>query len=124
ARWRRSARAPFRAAGPGRVVGRAPHEPDVAPPVADVAEPAETSALEDLEELGLDLNVDVADLVEKQRPPVRGLEEAGLRRDRAGERALLVAEELRLEQLPRQAGAVQVQEDLVAARAVRVQPGG
>ena len=41
--------------------------------------------------------------------------------NRAGERATLVAEELRLEQLGRQRGAVHFHERLVAAQRVRAQ---
>ena len=69
--------------------------------------------LEHLQQLRLHLQIHVADLVEKQRASVRDLEEALLRRDRAGERAALVAEQLRLEQLLRQPGAVQIDERLL-----------
>ena len=45
-------------------------------------------------------------------------------RDGAGERALLVAEQLALQQLARQAGAVDVDERLVGAAAAAVEPAG
>src|SRR5262249_12802558 len=73
-------------------------------------------------ELALDLRVDVADLVEEHRASVRGLEQAGLGRDRAREGPLLVAEELRLEQLAREPGAVEVDEGLLRAGTVVVEP--
>ena len=60
----------------------------------------------------------VADLVEKQRAAVGQLEAARAVRDGAGEGALLVAEQLRLEQRLRQRGAVDLDERL-AARARR-----
>ena len=98
-------------------------QPDASGPVAHFAEPPESPFFENLQELGLDLEVDVADLVEEERPAVRALEEPGLGGDRAGERAFLVAEQLGLEQLAVEPRAVQVDEDLVAAGTAPVQPG-
>ena len=62
----------------GQVLVRGGDQPDVHAPVAHVAQPAEPLLLEHLQELGLDLEVDVADLVEKHRPAVRDLEQARL----------------------------------------------
>ena len=53
--------------------------------------------LEHAQELGLQVERQLADLVEEQRAAVGLLERAGAPRDRAGERAALVAEELALE---------------------------
>src|SRR5262249_24514686 len=60
------------------VLGRGRDEPDARAPVAALSEPPEPPLLEDLQELGLNREVDVADLVEKERAAVGGLEEAGL----------------------------------------------
>ena len=56
----------------------------------------------------------LADLVEQHRAAVGELELADPRRLRAGERALLVAEQLALEQLGRQRRAVDLDERLSA----------
>ena len=68
----------------------------------DPAEPHELALLDDAQQLGLRLERDVADLVEEDRALVGELEQALLRVDRAGERALDVAEQVRLEQVRRQ----------------------
>ena len=90
--------------------------------VAHVAQPAEAQVLDHLQQLGLHLQVHVADLVEEQRAAVGDLEQALLGRDRAREGALLVAEQLGLQQLAREPGAVEVDERLVGARPVLVEP--
>ena len=66
--------------------------------------------LEHREELGLQLQREIADLVEEDRAPVGHLEEplAGLLG--VGEGALLVAEQLALDQRARQGRAVHVHE--------------
>jgi hypothetical protein len=63
----------------------------------------------------------VADLIEKQRAAVGLLEAAAAQTVGAGEGALLVAEQLGLEQLGRNRRSVQRNERLVRARAVLVQ---
>ena len=63
----------------------------------------------------------VADLVEEERAAMRQLEAARLARGGAGERALLVAEQLRLEQRLGNRRAVDRDERSVGARAQRVQ---
>ena len=73
------------------------------------AEPLECALLEHPQQLGLQLERQVADLVEEQRAAVGQLEAARpSRRDGAGEGALLVAEQLALEQAGGQRGAVDV----------------
>ena len=62
----------------------------------------------------------VADFVEEDRAAVGLLELADLLLGRAGERALLVAEQLRLDQLLGNRGAVDLHEPLAAAQAVAV----
>ena len=63
------------------------------------ADALERALLEHAQQLGLRLGRHVADLVEEDRAAVRGLEAADAARVGAGERALLVAEELALEEL-------------------------
>src|SRR5688500_17219660 len=58
------------------------------------ADARELPSLEHTEELRLKLERQVADLVDEERPAVRALEHAPACRDRTGERAALVAEEL------------------------------
>src|SRR6185503_18901082 len=79
------------------------------------ADRADLPLLERAEELRLERRRRLRDLVEEERAPVRDLEEALLLVDRAGERALLVAEELALEQALGERRAVLRDEELVAA---------
>src|SRR5262249_21664503 len=104
------------------VLVRGRDETDVDVAIAHAAHTAKLLLLDHLEQLRLDLQVHVADLVEEDRPAVRDLEQPHLRAGRAGERAPLVAEQLRLEQLARERGAVEVHDRLVGARALLVQP--
>src|SRR2546426_2234024 len=62
------------------------------------AEALELTLLEHAKDLGLGHRREVGDLVEEERAPVGQLEAALLAAGRAGERTLLVAEQLRLEQ--------------------------
>ena len=84
----------------------------------DAAEPHELALLDDAQQLGLGLERNVADLVEEDRPLVGELEEPLLRVDRAGEGALHVAEEVRLEEVRRQVAGVDGDERLVGSRRV------
>ena len=70
------------------------------------AEPLELAGLQHAQQLGLHLERQLADLVEEDRAPVRQLEAAGRAGDRAGEGALLVAEELALDERGGQGRAV------------------
>jgi hypothetical protein len=65
--------------------------------------------------------LDLADLVEEQRAALRLLHQAAAAALRAGERARLVAEQLRLEQLARQRRAVDLDERPVPAPAAVVE---
>ena len=69
---------------------------------AVAAEPLELLLLQHAQHLGLRLQAHVADLVEEDRALVGLLELADLPIGGAGERALLVAEQLRLDQLVRE----------------------
>ena len=74
--------------------------------------------LQHAQDLGLRVRAHVADFVEEERAAVRLLEAADALLVGAGERALLVAEQLRFEQVLLQRRAVHLDE--VARRAVRV----
>ena len=63
------------------------------------AEPLDLALLERAQQLGLEIDPQAADLVEEERAAVGQLELAGLARVGAGEGALLVAEQLGLEQV-------------------------
>jgi hypothetical protein len=76
----------------------------------------ELRVLQHVEELGLERRPHLANLVEEDRAEVRLLELADAGRGGAGERALLVPEELALEQLRRQRGAVDFDERLRLSR--------
>ena len=65
---------------------------------ARAADALELALLQDAQQLRLHLQRQLADLVEEQRAAVGQLEAAGSGRDRAGERAPLVPEQLALEQ--------------------------
>jgi hypothetical protein len=75
--------------------------PDIDLPCRVGTHALELSVLEDAKQLSLKLNRDLADLVEKQRTAVGGLEASGSVAQRTRERTLHVAEELALEQVCR-----------------------
>src|SRR5581483_1733890 len=80
----------------------------------------ELAVLEDAEELRLRSRAHLADLVEEERPLVRQLELAELLRVGVREGALLVSEELALEERLGDRGAVERDERAVGARALVV----
>ena len=88
-----------------RPVGRR-DQPEVDRDRLVAAEPLEAALLEHAQQLGLRDQRHVADLVEEQRAVVGELEAARLAIVRAGERALFVAEDFRLEQRVGQRRAV------------------
>ena len=75
----------------------------------------EAEVLQDVQELGLKGTGKLGDLVEVDRPLVGVLELARLSAVRPGERALFVAEELRLEEPGGNRGAVDLDEGATAA---------
>jgi hypothetical protein len=77
---------------------------------AVAAQPLELLLLQHAQHLGLRLQAHVADLVEEDRALVGLLELADLPIGGAGERALFVAEQLRLDQLVGNRGAVDLHE--------------
>ena len=84
------------------------------------AEPLELALLDDAEQLHLRTEVDVANLVEKDRPAFRQLEASLLARVRAGKRAFLVAKQLRLNQRIGQGRATHFHEGLLGSQRVVV----
>ena len=81
-------------------------------------EALDLALLQHAQHLGLRLGAHVADFVEEDRAAVGLLELADLLLGRAGERALFVAEQLRLDQLLGNRRAVDLDEALAAAQAV------
>ena len=87
---------------------------------AGAAEPLDLALLERAQQLGLEVDAQAADLVEEERAAVGQLELAELARVGAGEGALLVAEQLGLEQGVGDRGQVDRHERLGAPRALVV----
>src|SRR5262249_60159836 len=85
------------------------------------ANPLEPLLFERAQDLRLEGERQIADLVEEERAAVRQLEFAGLAVLRAGEGALLVAEQFRLEQRLGDRRTVDGDKRPVGARAERVQ---
>src|SRR5262249_39752197 len=73
-------------------------------------------SLDGAEELRLERGVEIADFVDEERSAVRLLEEAAVLRERAGEGAALVSEELALDQRRRDGGAIEDDERPRGAR--------
>lgn len=71
----------------------------------------------DTEKLGLEIGAHLADLVEHQRALIGRLELADLAFRRPGERPLLMPEQLAGEEVFREGGAIQADEDVLLARA-------
>ena len=84
---------------------------------AAAADARERAALEHAEQRGLDVERQLADLVEQHGAAVRALERAGAALIRAGERAALVAEQQRRDQRRRHRAAIDDHELVLAARA-------
>src|SRR5690606_35146822 len=106
------------------VLVRGRDDPDVDRDLLLAAEPPERPLLERPQQLDLDVRLHLRDLIQEERAAVRELEAARLFVDRAGERALFVAEELVLEDLPREGAAVHRDEGpLLAGRLLVYGPG-
>ena len=84
--------------------------------VADAADAAEAFVFDRFQQPRLHGHIHLADLIEEQRSVGGDLEQALLRIHRVRERAAFVAEELRLEQLLRQSGAIEVDKRRSRAR--------
>src|SRR5207244_6857537 len=82
------------------------------------------AVLEYVEQLGLQRRMQLADLVQEDRAGVGELEAPGLALVRAREGAALVAEQLRLQELTRDRGAVHLDEGRASARRVDVDGAG
>ena len=81
-------------------------DPDVGPPRAGTAHPLELAGLEHAQQLGLEVQRDVGDLIQEQRPAFGQFEAADAVALGVGEGAFDMAEELALEQPLRQAAGV------------------
>ena len=79
------------------------HQPDVGADRLGAAQALELPLLQHAQQLDLRRQIQLADLVEKQRAALGQLEAALLGRLRAREGALLVPEELRLDEIVREA---------------------
>src|SRR4029434_10587469 len=95
---------------------------DVDPDGAFASHPLEFLLLENAQQLRLELERQLSDLVEEERPAFRHLEAADLPPDRPGERAPLMAEQLALEQPGGDRRTVQLDERPGAASASIVDP--
>src|SRR5258706_13027408 len=84
------------------------------------ADALELAVLKHAQQLGLHLRRELTDLVEKERSAIRELEAPGLRRRRAGERALLVPEQLALDERRGKRGAVHLDHRALGTLAARV----
>ena len=84
------------------------------------SEPFDLPLLEHAQQLDLNVERQVADLVEKDRRVVRELEASDLSRQRSGERALLAAEQFALDERARNRRAVDAHHDAAVARALFV----
>ncbi len=104
-------------------IGRA-DQPEVGADHARAADRPEFPLLQQAQQLDLQLRRHLADLVEQQRTAARQLHQPDLVGNRAGERALLVAEQLRLHELGRDGGAVDLDERAARALAVLVNGAG
>src|SRR5262249_39930211 len=91
---------------------------------AIAADALHLALLEDAEELGLEPEVELPDLVEEDGAALGLLEDAAVLPDGAGERALLVAEERRLDEVLRDRAAVEDDERLALAARGVVDPVG
>ena len=100
-------------------VGRGNHS-YVHAPGFFTADRSEALLIERAQHLGLRLQAHVTDFVEKQRSSMRLLEFAFFFRGGAGKRALTVAKHLAFDQIFRDGGAVDLDEGLVFAQALRV----
>ena len=83
-------------------------------------EPFDLPLLDHAQQLDLDVEGQVADLVEKDRRVVRQFEAADLSRQRAGEGPLLAAEQFALDERARNRGAVDAHHDAAVPRALFV----
>src|SRR5689334_6617136 len=82
-----------------------------------VSDPADLALLQHAQQLRLQTQRQLADFVQQDRAPARGLEQTGLVHTRAGERAAHMTEQLRLEQRLRDRRAIDPDERLAPARA-------
>src|SRR6202011_175932 len=91
-------------------------DPDIDSDGAVASNALEFLLLQNAQQLGLQLERNVADLVEQKRSLVRQFKAADFLADGAGEGALFVSEKLALDQAGRDGGAIELDENVVAPR--------
>ena len=106
----------------GKVLVGGGDQPDVDLPLAYRAQAAKALFLQYLEQLGLHTRIDIADFVEEDRAAIGDFEDTRLARGCPGEGALLMTEQLGFQEVRRQPRAIQIDEGLVGAWAVKMQP--
>ena len=104
-------------------VGGADH-PQIDFALLDRTDPANRPVLQQLQQLGLQQQVHFTDLIEKQRAAIGRFDQTEATVLGVGERALLVAEQLRLHQVGRNRGAVEFDERPFGAWTVEMQGPG
>src|SRR5881409_3350867 len=109
---------------PSEVAVRRGDQADVDLDRPGAADTLELLLLEDPEELRLELERDLADLVEEERAAMGHLEASDLLGDGPGERAALVAKELALQETRRDGGAIDLDEGSLTAAASVVDSAG
>jgi hypothetical protein len=107
-----------------QIAVRRADDPDVDGLAVRAAETADRALLDGFQELGLETFGQQADLVEKDRAAMGGLEEAGLCVARVREGPALESKQLGLEERFRNRRAVDVDEGLTGARATSVDEPG
>jgi hypothetical protein len=93
-------------------------EPDVGLDGVRSSDALELTFLQDAQQFHLHSRADIANLVQEQRSALRQLETSLLARGRPGERALLIAEQLGLDERFRQRRAADLHERFRRARGV------
>ncbi len=83
-------------------------EPDIYEAIADIPHAAKLFFLNHFQQFGLHIGINVADFVEEDRAAMRHFEQPRFGVDRASESALLVAEQLGLQEVAIEPGAIEV----------------
>ena len=91
--------------------------------IAYVSHPAESLFFHYLQQLGLDIGIDISDLIEKKSPAMTDLEQTRLGIDGPGKCTALVAKQLRFEEFAGEPGTIQIDKGFLRARPIFVKPG-
>src|ERR1700692_1712862 len=82
------------------------NQPHVDKTIANVSQAAKSFFLDHLQQLGLYVGIDVADLIQENSATMADLEQTGLGIDGTSERAFFVAEQFRFEKFAGKAGTI------------------